>query len=211
MNETVETLLIEGGLVYDHGADTDQPPRLDILIKGDRIERVGANLASSVGGTQGVTRVIDARNRLIVPGFVNAHYHSHDVLLKGSFETVPFYFWLLNALPPQYPKRSLEEVRARTLLGAAECLQGGITTVQDMLTLNPIEPAYVDAVVEAYDDIGIRSVLSLQVADQPGIDRVPFWRDVVPEVHHGKLGSAAAISADISPIELVTEQYLRVP
>ena len=177
MSDCVETLLIERGRVYDHAGDTDQPAFLDILIKGDRIERGGPDLARNMAGNKPAPRVIDARDRLIVPGFVNAHYHSHDVLLKGSFETVPFYVWLLNALPPQYPKRSMEEVRARTLLGAAECLQGGITTVQDMLTLNPIDPEAVDVVVDAYESIGMRTVLSLQIADQRGLARAVLTTD----------------------------------
>ena len=211
MQESNQAILIKGGRVYDHGGDTDQPPFADILIIGDRIDRIGPDITQEVAVEARGVRIIDASDRLIVPGFVNAHYHSHDVLLKGCFETIPFYMWLLNALPPQYPKRSLEEVRARTLLGAAECLHGGITTLQDMLTLNPIEPEYVDVVVDAYEAIGIRSVLSLQIADQKGIDRVPFWRELVPEVHHAQLGSAAALSAEGSPVEMVREQYLRTP
>ena len=42
--------------------------------------------------------VIDAADRTILPGLVNAHYHSHDALLKGCFETIPRETWLLNAL-----------------------------------------------------------------------------------------------------------------
>ena len=129
-------------------------------------------------------RVIDARRRLVVPGFVNAHYHSHDVLLKGVFDPMPLQMWFVNALPPQYPIRSAEEVRARTLLGAAECLLAGITTVQDMLTLYPFDDALLDAVLEAYDEIGIRTVFSLQIGDRRAVDRIPHWREIVPEAYH---------------------------
>ena len=126
----------------------------------------------------------------MVPGFVNAHYHSHDVLLKGVFDPMPLQMWFVNALPPQYPMRSAEEVRARTLLGAAECLLAGITTVQDMVTLYPFDDALLDAVLEAYDEIGIRTVLSLQIGDRRAIDRIPHWRELVPGEYHDWLGSA---------------------
>ena len=83
---------------------------------------------------------------------------SHDVLAKGTMEETPLETWRLLALPPQYPKRSREEVKARTLLGALECLRSGMTTVQDMVTLYPFDPEHLDAVIEAYEEIGIRAV-----------------------------------------------------
>ena len=46
MFEPAETLLVKGGRVYDHGGDTDQPPVADILIRGDRIERIGPDIAA---------------------------------------------------------------------------------------------------------------------------------------------------------------------
>jgi 5-methylthioadenosine/S-adenosylhomocysteine deaminase len=211
MPETQRTTLIKGGFVYDHDGDTDRPVAADILIRGARIERVAAGLAEQVQGSERPDRVIDARERLVIPGFVNAHYHSHDVLFKGFFEPMPLYFWFVNALPPQYPKRSTEEVRARTLLGAAECLHAGITTIQDMLTISPFDDAHVDTVIKAYADIGIRTTLSLQIGDLKGLDRVPFWRELIPSEFHAYVGGAVEPSEGEGPVEWVARQYRRVP
>ena len=38
-------------------------------------------------------------------------------------DETPLETWRLLALPPQYPKRSRAEIRARTLIGALECLR----------------------------------------------------------------------------------------
>ena len=207
MSEANE-LLITGGRVYDHDGDVHRPAQADILIEGAEIVRVEAGLADRLSGGGG-PRVIDARDKLLVPGFVNAHYHSHDVLLKGCFETLPLEFWVLSALPPSYPKRSREEVRARTLLGAAECLKNGITTIQDMLTIFPLDPDHVDVVMDAYREIGIRVVFALQIGDIKGLDRVPFWRETVPEEFHGYLSASAEPFSGQDPVELVAEQYRR--
>jgi len=43
----------------------------------------------------GAHEVIDATGRLVVPGLINAHYHSHDTLCRGLFEELPLEFWLL--------------------------------------------------------------------------------------------------------------------
>ena len=52
-------------------------------------------------------------------------------------------------------------MRLRTLIGAAEMLRNGITTVQDFLTLVPAEDgAIVDTVLSAYEEAGIRVVFA---------------------------------------------------
>src|SRR4029450_6804470 len=134
---------------------------------------------------------LDARGHLVLPGFVNAHYHSHDVLAKGTLEEVPLEAWRLYALPPQYPPRSGEEVHARPLLGRPEGLRSGMTTIQDMLTLYPFEDRHLDAVMDAYDRIGIRVVFSLQYADRKGLETIPYWKDIFPKEMHALLSTAA--------------------
>jgi 5-methylthioadenosine/S-adenosylhomocysteine deaminase len=181
-------LLIKNGRVYDHDGDVDHPPLADILIMDGKIAAVRSGIADAIArrtpmpelGTRRLGETIDATDKLVVPGFVNAHYHSHDVLLKGCFETIPLELWVLSALPPSYPKRSTAEIRARTLLGAIECLRSGITTVQDLATIYPFDEEHLDAMLQAYEDVGIRCVFALQIADIPGVKSIPFWDEVVP-------------------------------
>lgn len=206
MAQSESTILIAGGMVYDHDGDTDKPAIADILIEGDRIAAVGPDLAA----TRRATRTIDARGKLVMPGFVNAHYHSHDILLKGCFETIPLEMWVVNALPPSYPKRSAEEVRVRTLLGAWECLRTGMTTVQDMLTIHPFSEEHLETVIAAYEEIGIRCVFSMQYGDIPGIERVPYWKEVVPETFHRYLGASVSPSTE-DPVDRMRRQMTERP
>jgi len=155
--------LIRGGQVYDHDGDVHKPAVADILVEGDAIAAVGSGLTAD-----GVDEIIDATDRLVVPGLINAHYHSHDVLCRGLFEELPLEFWLLYTLPLG-ANRSNEEVRARTLVGALECLRCGITTVQDMLGLAPLTDAQTDVVIAAYREAGIRVVFSPMVWDIPPV------------------------------------------
>ena len=129
--------LIRGGRVYDHDGDVHQPAVADLLINGETIERVAPAIAPADG-----VEVVEAAGKLVIPGLINAHYHSHDVLAKGLYEEMPFDIWTLYTNPGNYGRRSLEEVRLRTLIGATEALRNGITTIQDMLTIVPPEDAY---------------------------------------------------------------------
>jgi 5-methylthioadenosine/S-adenosylhomocysteine deaminase len=169
-------ILIRGGRVYDHDGDVHQPAPADILIGGERIERVGPNLPAADG-----VEILDAAGKLVVPGFVNAHYHSHDVMAKGLFEEMPFDVWTLHSNPANYGPRSLQEVRLRTLIGAAEQLRNGITTVQDFLTVVPQDAAVVDTVLSAYEEAGIRVVFAVAARDRAALDIAPFIPKDLPE------------------------------
>jgi 5-methylthioadenosine/S-adenosylhomocysteine deaminase len=169
-------LLIRGGQVYDHDGDVHHPPVADILIENDRIAAVGPGLAA-----EGNIEIIEASGRLVVPGLINAHYHSHDTLCRGLFEELPLEMWLLYTLP-MGQNRSIEEVRARTLVGALESLRCGITTVQDMLGLTPLNDRYTDTVLSAYREAGIRVVFSPMVWDVPPIAMVRHRDSLPPNV-----------------------------
>ena len=94
-------ILIRGGRIYDHDGDVHQPAAADLLIDGGqhRADRAAHRRADGA-------EVIDAAGKLVVPGFVNAHYHSHDVLVKGLFEEMPFDIWTLHSNPGNYGPRS---------------------------------------------------------------------------------------------------------
>src|SRR5438045_4044482 len=144
----LERTFIRGGQVYDHDGDVHQPRTADILVEGSRIIAVGEGLDAN-----GAANIIDARNRLVVPGLINAHYHSHDTLCRGMFEELPLEFWLLYTLP-MGANRSRDELRARTLVGALESIRCGITCVQDMLGLIPLDDEATDAAIEACRAVG---------------------------------------------------------
>jgi 5-methylthioadenosine/S-adenosylhomocysteine deaminase len=173
---SAKKLLIRGGQVYDHDGNVHRPPVADIRIEDGKIAAVGANLAAD-----GEYDIIEASGRLVVPGLINAHYHSHDTLCRGLFEELPLEMWLLYTLP-MGQNRSKEEVRARTLVGALESLRCGITTVQDMLGLTPLNNEYTDTVLSAYREAGIRLVFSPMVADVPPIAMLRHKDSLPPEV-----------------------------
>lgn len=177
--ENLRTTLIRGARVYDRAGDVHRPDFRDIIVQGDQIAaieapdspRVRALLQSS---EQGGAHKIDARGMLAIPGLVNAHYHSYDVLCKGRFEDMPFDVWMLHSQPAYWGKRSKEELRARTLLGALEALRHGITTIQDMNSLVPQDEETLGVILSAYAEVGIRVVFSIAVRDLAALDIEPF-------------------------------------
>ena len=194
MDATRQTL-IQDARVYDRAFDIHKPPVRDVIVKGDRIVSVSLSdelaeekRAIKQAASHGLsgTRVIDGRGMLLVPGLVNAHYHSYDVLSKGRFEDMPFDVWMLHSQPAYWGKRSRAELRARTLVGAMECLRHGITTLQDMNSLVPQDEETLDTILSAYAEVGIRVVFSIAVRDVAALDIEAFLPAGIP-------GQAAAI------------------
>jgi cytosine/adenosine deaminase-related metal-dependent hydrolase len=167
-------LLIAGGRLLDPEGELHQPPLQDLLIVDGRIAATGEAASAQAGGAAR----LDATGCLVTPGFVNAHSHSHDVLLRGLFEGLPLEAWGLVAFPSGWPRRSADEVGLRATLHAAECLRGGITTVQDMVTIVGPDREHAEAVVEAYNAAGIRTVLALQFGDRGAAEALPFAENI---------------------------------
>lgn len=185
MSAGTNRILIRGGRIYDHDGDVHRPAVADLLIGGETIERIAPSIPPPDDA-----EVIDAGGKLVIPGMVNAHYHSHDVLAKGLFEEMPFDVWTLHSNPGNYGARSQREVRLRTLLGAAESLRNGITTIQDFLTVVPQDDATVDTVLSAYEEAGVRVVFAVAARDRAALDIAPFIPKDLPESIRGRLAGA---------------------
>ncbi len=209
-------ILIRGGRVYDPAGDTDHPAIRDVMVDGDTIVSVTAPDADpeakrrvETEAARGVGAMIDARDTLVLPGFVNAHYHSYDTLVKGLIEDAPFDLWALQTQPAFYGRRSKAELRLRTLLGAIECLKGGITTVQDMCTLVPQDEETLDVIASAYAEVGIRVVFALALRDVGDLDIAPFLPDDLSDtVRRAVTGSPRDAAEDLA---FAAAQIRRLP
>jgi 5-methylthioadenosine/S-adenosylhomocysteine deaminase len=88
---------------------------------------------------------------ILVPGLVNAHYHSYSTVLKGTENSLPLEAWALYTVA--YGRALGEEaIRLAVLLGAAEMLRGGITACLDHFP----HVRWADAALAAHEASGMR-------------------------------------------------------
>jgi len=178
-------LFITGGRVLDPLGELHQPTALDIFIEAGRIAALGDEARQQALDRHAVR--IEARGCLVTPGFVNAHSHSHDALLRGNFEQLPLEVWGLSAFPTSWSPRRTREVELRTLLHARDCLFSGITTVQDMVTIVDENRDHAAAVRHSYDASGIRAIVAIQTSDRAVADGIPFFEAVFPPALRARL------------------------
>jgi len=166
--------VLRGGRVLDPAADAAPPA--DILIEGGRISEIGApGLAAPEGA-----RLVDAADRLLIPGLVNAHTHGHGSLAKGWGDRATLEL-LLNAGPWISGQRNLDDKRLAARLNAAEMLRRGCTAAYDLFLEIPTPtPEGVTAVAESYAEVGVRAVVAPMMADRSLYEAVPGLLDAMP-------------------------------
>ena len=155
-------LLITGGTVVTMNASRSILDDGAVAVKGDTIVAVGprAELEAKYAAAQ----IVDAKGKLVLPGFINGHTHVPMTLFRGLHDDVTLNDWLYKYIFPAEAKNVNEEfVRWGTRLAAAEQIRGGVTTFADMYYFE-------DAVAEETKAAGMRGVLGETFIDFPAPD-----------------------------------------
>ncbi len=167
--------IVRGGHLMDIARRRVAPA--DILVAGDTIREVGPPGLPAPEDAQ----VVDATDRLVMPGLVNAHTHGHGSLGKGLGDKWSLEL-LLNAAPWTSGGFTLEDKRLAAQLNAAEMVLKGCTAAYDMYFEFPT--ASVDgvrAIVEGYHDLGMRVTLAPMMADITLFHAIPGLLDALPD------------------------------
>ena len=77
-------------------------------------------------------RVLGGANWVVMPGFVNAHTHLPMTLLRGYAEDMALQPWLFDKIFPIEARMRPSDIVVGTLLGIAEAVAGGVTSMTDM-------------------------------------------------------------------------------
>lgn len=135
-----------------------------VAIEGKYIKEVGKT--DSLCTKWPKAKIIDANNHIILPGFINAHTHLFQVLLRGIGDDLSLTEWLKKAIWPlsKYIKR--EESYLATLLASAEMIRSGITTFVDSHYITIDKKCY-DGIAQAVEEIGNRGVIGRSTVDSP--------------------------------------------
>jgi 5-methylthioadenosine/S-adenosylhomocysteine deaminase len=147
-------ILIKGGVVLSLDRQVGDFARADVLIEDGKIREVRPNIAVSADAAA----VVDATNRIVIPGFVDTHSHSYQGLLRNILTN--------GVLNPDYnrdiqttltPAYSPSDAYAGVLITALGLMDMGTTTIVDISQVSHT-PEHSDACIHALQDSGIRAV-----------------------------------------------------
>ncbi len=123
------------------------------IVALDKIE----NLAQSYKAK----RTISAKNKMAIPGLINAHTHAAMVYFRGLADDLPLKEWLENHIwPAEAQYVNAEFIRKAVKLAALEMLKSGTTTFCDMYFLPGVA-------VESLEEMKIKAILGVPLLDFP--------------------------------------------
>jgi 5-methylthioadenosine/S-adenosylhomocysteine deaminase len=143
----------------------------DIIIRGNEVEAVQATGQADASHFK---QVLDAHGLLAMPGLINTHAHVPMVIFRGLAEDVTIEKWFNDYMWPLESNLQEDDVYWGMLLGLAEMIEAGVTSVADHYF-------YMDRAAQAVDSAGTRALLGWAIFGNQGetaIDRTAeFVRD----------------------------------
>jgi guanine deaminase len=183
--------IVRGARLLD--GDAYRGDLADLLIEGDTIREIGP---PGVGAPEGALEV-DASDRLILPGLVNAHTHGDATLAKGLGDRWTLEL-LLNAQPLRRDGVRLEDKALAARLAAAEMALSGCTACYDLFSEFPAPTQEgLEAVGRAYAEVGIRAVVAPLMADRSFWHAIPGLYGAMPEPLQGEIDRIAGAPSEI--------------
>lgn len=180
-------------------------------------------------------KVIDGKNKLIIPGLINCHTHSYMAFMRNIADDLSFMDWLFGRIDPIEQKMTDEDAYWGAMLAITEMMKSGTTCFNDM-QMNPFQTT------KAVKESGMRAVICRGLVgdgpeDEGGIRRVnetyaemefckdtdkitfmmgphapytcseEYFRYVSDEAKKSNLGIHVHLSESVSEIEGTREKY----
>ncbi|ONI91001.1 amidohydrolase [Actinosynnema sp. ALI-1.44] len=169
--------VIRGGAVMSMDQNVGDFEVADVLVEGSKIVEIRPDIRAAGAG------VIDARGRIVLPGFVDTHHHLFETaeraflangLLRddhsGSPSSYPNYGeHILQGFAKVYRP---EDVYINSLFAGLSQLDTGVTTVLDVSQIHH-SPEHTDAAIQALVDTGRRSAFGFFEGDGRAAARYP--------------------------------------
>ena len=145
-------ILIKNGFLLDMLSEIPNIRKTDILINNNIIEKIEDNI------NENVEKVIDANNKVVMPGLINTHTHAGMSIFRGYKDDKNLMDWLENAILPVEAKLTPEDIYWGTQLSCIEMIKSGTTTFCDMYF-------QMQEVIRSIEETGLRAVVGWSVTD----------------------------------------------
>jgi 5-methylthioadenosine/S-adenosylhomocysteine deaminase len=163
------SFMIKGGAVITVDPNFGTLPKADILVRDGAIAEIGSDL------TEKGVEIIDATDMIVMPGFVDSHYHMWSTLGRNFLSDYGFEYF-----PAKWATSGLyeaEDFYNSVLLGLAELANGGVTTVHNW-SHNNRSPQHLDAELNAHRDSLLRARYAFGHVDRLSPDVVNTFGDL---------------------------------
>lgn len=136
-------ILIKNGYVVSM---VSKPQKADVVIEDGRIV--------FIGNSDGMAdKIIDATNKIVMPGLINAHTHVAMSLFRGYADELVLSDWLSQKMWPIEDKMTAEDAYFASMLSGIEMIKSGTTTFNDLYFFE-------EETAKMAEKLGMRAILS---------------------------------------------------
>lgn len=203
------TTIIANGTVLTCDA-ANRSGHLHIAIDKDRFVALSENLDSLLKEYPGAT-VVDATNMLIVPGFINAHYHGESFLLRHLTAGMHYALWdgdmhLAQARDRLHHSSGYDDVRRLYRASSVAHLLSGCVCVGEFPPL--LDEGGFTHMMHGIRTTPLKSVMTLQNWDQVG-----WVRSAREKLLHGAVNIGEENDLTVYSLEKVVQaaRELKLP
>ena len=185
-------MLIKNGNVIIFENDDVKVKKLDIKIRGNKIEEIANDLIPAEG-----EKVIDATNKVVMPGLINTHAHIAMSIFRGTFEGCDLYTWLNKKIWPIEAELTEEQVYDASMLSIVEMISTGTTCVNDHYFFSK-------KIREALEEAKMRAVITRVLMDNDGEEASANRIQEFIDLYETRDDSNELITYTVSPHGLYT-------
>ncbi|MBF0243386.1 MAG: amidohydrolase [Desulfamplus sp.] len=186
-------ILIKNGVVLTIDSQMRVIQNGYVAVKDSLIVGVGSSdelLAANLVADE----VIDAKDRIIMPGLINSHTHASMAIFRGIADDLPLMEWLNNHIFPAEAKLTPDLVYIGAKLACAEMILSGTTCFCDMYLFE-------DEVAKAAYDSSMRAVVGEVLYDFPSpcygeIEKGFAYVEDMIDRWHAKSGSLIRVAVE---------------
>ena len=159
------TMLLENALgVVRHARHVDRD--MAVAIEGRQICAVGPT--AELRAAYPAAARVDCSGLLLLPGMINAHNHVYEVVLRGVRRTTALEDWLRTLIYPVARVMTAQDYYHAGVLGAADAVRTGTTSLVSQLT--NFARFHADEEARAFRDVGIRARVARAASTSSSID-----------------------------------------
>lgn len=136
----------------------DYLKKQNIYIKDEKIVEI-----SSGNLNYEAERIIDGKDKLAMPGLINAHTHLGMAILRNYADDMELFQWLEEKIWPIEAKFNRDIIHKSSLLSLVEMVKSGTTTAADMYF-------QMDTVADSIIEIGMRASICRGTTDNNDYD-----------------------------------------
>lgn len=167
----MKQILIKNGYIVSMNEKREIFKNGSILIEDNKIISVGKVSEELIKNN---VEVYDAKNKIIIPGLVNTHVHLSQQLGRGIADDVDLLTWLRERVWPYESSFDYEDSLISSKACCIEMIKSGVTTFLES------GGQYVEAMVEAVGETGMRAALAKSVMDE-GVGLPENWNKSTEE------------------------------